>query len=212
MVDEQTMGGSKKGVDSKSLFPDSVFPDSADGGRKQQQEHRGVIGDATANGNDNKMNYGSTLSSYSSCFKPLMDEGGDEEKGETSFLIDAPKSTIDIPSDFPACVVNGGANNKEGGNQSNQHRRLYSDISNISSGNDNSISDGNDDSSSAESGSGSEYYDEDEIEQPHRTLGLIFFDFLRLMALSASGRCVNTQIVPVFLAWGKMDLLDMSLR
>ena len=184
----------------------------ADGGRKQQ-EHRGVIGDTTANGNDNKMNYGSTLSSYSSCFKPLVDEGGDEEKGETSFLIDAPKSTIDIPSDFPACVVNGGANNKEGGNQSNRHRRLYSDISNISSGNDNSISDENDDdSSSAESGSGSEYYDEDEIEQPHRTLGLIFFDFLRLMALSASGRCVNTQIVPVFLAWGKMDLLDMSLR
>ena len=63
-----------------------------------------------------------------------------------------------------------------------------------------------------------DYYDE--IEQPHRTLGLILFDFIKFIAISANVRCINTQLVPIFLScWGakckhksQMDLLDVVLR
>ncbi len=69
-----------------------------------------------------------------------------------------------------------------------------------------------DDSSSCDSDDSSQYYDE--IEQPHRTLGLLFFDFIRFIAISANLRCVNTQLMPIFMCYGKceMDLLSVVLR
>ena len=100
-----------------------------------------------------------------------------------------------------------------------------SDISNhsFSSVDDNSNSDGRsseEDDDEDEYDSDDEYYDE--IEQPHRTLGLILFDFIRFIAISANVRCINTQLVPIFLScWGdgakckhksQMDLLDVVLR
>ncbi len=40
------------------------------------------------------------------------------------------------------------------------------------------------------------------IEQPHRTMGLVFFDFIRCIAISANVRCINTQLMPVFMSMG----------
>jgi len=40
------------------------------------------------------------------------------------------------------------------------------------------------------------------IEQPHRTMGLIFFDFIRCIAMSANVRCLNTQLMPIFMSLG----------
>ncbi|KAL3810335.1 hypothetical protein ACHAXA_002529 [Cyclostephanos tholiformis] len=54
--------------------------------------------------------------------------------------------------------------------------------------------------------------DDCEIEQPHRTLGIIFFDFVRCVAVSANCRCVSTQLMPLFLAWNKQDALSVALR
>lgn len=67
-------------------------------------------------------------------------------------------------------------------------------------------------SSSDEEDGSSGYSDEDDLEPPHRTCGLIFFDFLRFVAVSADMRLINTQIFPVFLDWKKMDILHISLR
>ena len=84
------------------------------------------------------------------------------------------------------------------------HSFSSSNNSDNNSNNDDSYYDSDDDSSSE--------YEEDEIEQPHRTLGLIFFDFIRFVAISANVRCINTQMMPVFLSWGKMDVLNVVLR
>lgn len=70
-------------------------------------------------------------------------------------------------------------------------------------------------SSSSGSGSGSGSYDseyDEEIEPPHRTLGLICFDVLRFVSIGANFRSISTQIFPVFLAWGQMELLQVALR
>lgn len=209
------MGGKKNGESkSKSLFPDVWWKDSSPmkfGKKKNRNSSNDTnntshgSGGDHGNGNDTP-NYGSTHSSH----EPLTDNGDDEEE-EPSFLIDI------VPSDFPGeCIVdiNNHANNIKGGGSGgdgnecigNHQVDVASDISNHSSSDD-----GDDDDSSCD-GSSSEYYDEDEIEQPHRTLGLIFFDFIRFVAISANVRCVNTQMVPVFLAWGKMEILHVALR
>ena len=89
-----------------------------------------------------------------------------------------------------------------------------SDISGTSTSGDDD-DDSSDSGSGDSSGSGSDD-DEREIEQPHRTLGLIFFDFVRCVAVSANMRCVSTQLMPLFLAWGmgqgKVDALSAALR
>jgi hypothetical protein len=65
------------------------------------------------------------------------------------------------------------------------------------------------DISSASCINGNEHDDDDDdddsieiIEQPHRTMGLIFFDFIRCIAISANVRCLNTQLMPIFMALG----------
>ena len=40
------------------------------------------------------------------------------------------------------------------------------------------------------------------IEQPHRSMGLIFFDFIRCIAVSANVRCLNTQLMPIIMSLG----------
>jgi len=108
-----------------------------------------------------------------------------------------------LPLDFSECVVDTSIDTASdfGGNRLD----APSDISNQSS----IVSDSSsDDHSSSES---SEYY-ENEIEQPHRTMGLIFFDFIRFVAIFANVRHVNTQIVPVFLASSQMEVLHVALR
>ena len=94
-----------------------------------------------------------------------------------------------------------------GGNSGNHYdefggvKDVPSDISN------NSITSDEEDGSSVYSDE-----DDDDIEPPHRTCGLIFFDFLRFVAVSADMRLINTEIFPVFLDWKKMDILHISLR
>lgn len=78
-----------------------------------------------------------------------------------------------------------------------------SDISN-----DSSDSESDDDYSSCASDDESEH----SLERPHRTVGLIFFDTLRLVALSANVRFFNTEMVPVLMAWKTMDILNKCLR
>jgi hypothetical protein len=86
------------------------------------------------------------------------------------------------------------------------HGGALSDISN-----DSSDSESDDNYSSYESES-SDDMDDHDLEQPHRTLGLIFFDFVRFVAFSANVRFFNTQMMPVLLAWKSMDILNKCLR
>lgn len=79
------------------------------------------------------------------------------------------------------------------------------------------LSDISNDSSSSESDNDYSSYDSDDdddhsLEQPHRTLGLIFFDFIRFIALSANIRFFNTELMPVLLNWKNMDILNKCLR
>ena len=80
------------------------------------------------------------------------------------------------------------------------------------------LSDISNDSSSSESDNDYSSYDSDDddddhsLEQPHRTLGLIFFDFIRFIALSANIRFFNTELMPVLMSWKSMDILNKCLR
>jgi hypothetical protein len=78
------------------------------------------------------------------------------------------------------------------------------------------LSDISNDSSSSESDNDYSSYDSDDddhsLEQPHRTLGLIFFDFIRFIALSANIRFFNTELMPVLMNWKNMDILNKCLR
>ena len=81
-----------------------------------------------------------------------------------------------------------------------------------------SLGDGNNDNVQSDISSSSTINDDDDdddddennddddsieiIEQPHRTLGLIFFDFIRCIAMSANVRCLNTQLMPIFMSLG----------
>ena len=183
----------------KALFPDVWWKDShiKFGGRTSTRAGTTEKND-NDNGNDSHANgssarnYGSTHETIS--YEPLVDE----ETQEPSFV---------IPSDFPQCVVDdNGA--REPVLFGNNPVDVQSDISNRSSS-----SSSNDDESGCDRDSDYDSSDEEiELEQPHRTLGLIFFDFLRFVAISANLRMINTQMVPVFLAWGKMEILHVALR
>lgn len=78
------------------------------------------------------------------------------------------------------------------------------------------LSDISNDSSDSESdGDYSSYASDDSdhsLERPHRTIGLIFFDSVRLIAFSANIRFFNTQMMPVLMAWKTMDILNKCLR
>ena len=163
-------------------------------------------------GND-AINYGSI---HSSTNNNNEDEGG--EITPTTSLIDKI-----VPSDLLEYVVGISCNNNENANNNKKQQQndcceedefgVPSDISNHSfSSSNNSDNSNNDDSYYDSDDDDSSEYEEDEIEQPHRTLGLIFFDFIRFVAISANVRCINTQMMPVFLSWGKMDVLNVVLR
>lgn len=194
------------GKNKKQLFPDVWWksPNKEDNSGGVPREG----GDENINTNGNDRNYGAISSTSYEPVASTADNGRDEEGPS---LLD----TI-VPVNFPDCII--AANN--GGNNKTQHQQqqsfgsihvseVPSDISNRS---DSSVNDNSGEGSSScyDSSSDDEY--EDEIEQPHRTLGLIFFDFIRFIAISANVRCVNTQMMPVFLAWGKMDMLSVALR
>ena len=78
------------------------------------------------------------------------------------------------------------------------------------------LSDISNDSSASESDDDFSSYASDDsvhsLERPHRTVGLIFFDTLRLIAITADVRYVNTEMVPVLLAWKTMDSMNKLLR
>lgn len=78
------------------------------------------------------------------------------------------------------------------------------------------LSDISNDSSDSESDDDYSSYASDDsdhsLERPHRTLGLLFFDSVRLAAVSANIRFFNTQMMPVLLAWNTMDILNKCLR
>ena len=166
-------------------------------------------------GND-AINYGSI---HSTTNNNTEEEGG--EITPTTSLIDKI-----VPSDLLEYVVGISCNNNNTNANNNKKQQhdcceedefgVPSDISNHSySSSNNSDNSNNDDSyydSDDDDDDGSSEYEEDEIEQPHRTLGLIFFDFIRFVAISANVRCINTQMMPVFLSWGKMDVLNVVLR
>lgn len=219
--------GRKKSNKSKPLFPENIEWWNSPG--KDTSTGRSDTNNNGSNDNqgdnddnvNNKYDYGSILPHSAYNFQPLVDDDNgnnnnaaaiddndDVEEGEPSFLIDKV-----IPVDF---TDNNAIQHYDEFGQldvqsdiSNSNRDSNANSSSVINSSSNS-SDDDDGSSDDDNSSSSEY--EDEIEQPHRTLGLIFFDFLRFVALSADVRCVNTQMVPVFLAWGKMDLLDVALR
>jgi hypothetical protein len=95
-----------------------------------------------------------------------------------------------------------------GGDTNNEILQPQGALSDIS--NDSSDSESDDDYSSYAS---DESDDSDHsLERPHRTLGLLFFDSVRLAAVSANIRFFNTQMMPVLLAWNTMDILNKCLR
>ena len=141
-----------------------------------------------------------------------------------------PSSLIDVIVDSCHNLIQH-SNSNNSNSKDDYYGSVPSDISNhsFSSVDDNGNNSDEDDSSNSEDDdddedeydSDDEYYDE--IEQPHRTLGLILFDFIKFIAISANVRCINTQLVPIFLScWGdggakckhksQMDLLDVVLR
>jgi len=157
-----------------------------------------------SNDNNDNINYGSMPSNSS--YEPIVN---DDDEGEPIFLIDK------MVPDFPECLIDSNKQHLHNNNNrdeligSSHQLDVPSDISNQSS-----VSGSNDSSHDGSSydSDGSEY--EDDIEQPHRTLGLLFFDFLRFVTIGVNVRCVNTQMVPLFLAWGRMEmeLLHIALR
>jgi hypothetical protein len=89
---------------------------------------------------------------------------------------------------------------------SNDDSDKLSDISSTSSCDDDDDEDNDRDSAYSESTNDDNDNDNNEendnnddiIAQPPRTLGLIFFDFIRCIAVSANIRCINTQLMPLF--------------
>lgn len=125
----------------------------------------------------------------------------DDQEEESSLVIDK-----NLPLKFPECVVDTSLTSHHDYSEFGDHQLdVPSDISNQSSSN---IASSSDDDCSYESSE----YDEDEIEKPHQTLGLILFDFVRFVAIGANVRCINTQMVPIFLTWGHMEVLHVALR
>ena len=165
--------------------------------------------------NYGSLQYKSNTSSYNNISDVDIEEGGNDnsevQEGRHSRTPSLIEQLIEQPSELLESLVDS-CNNQILTLQRNINGEEddTSDISNQSSrSNDNSD---DDDSSCDDSDNSSQYYDE--IEQPHRTLGLLFFDFIRFVAISANLRCVNTQLMPIFMCYGKceMDLLSVVLR
>ena len=116
---------------------------------------------------------------------------------------------------------------KANNNKNDDSDDKLSDISSTSSCEDDDRDDGDEHGSSySESNNDNDDDDDDIIAQPPRTLGLIFFDFIRCLAVSANIRCINTQLMPLFIMTATssrssnikphhnmdMDILSISLR
>ena len=225
-----------------TLFPDVWWKSPEKGAEKNTQQNVDEVGglhEVIANIENN--NYGSLHSSKSNnnhnnqqLQLPLQTTNGNDGNNIGNNIEEvvrvSPQHEKNKPSSLIDVLVDSCHNLIQHSNNSNSKDDYYgsvpSDISNhsFSSVDDNSNSDGRssdeEDDDEDEYDSDDEYYDE--IEQPHRTLGLILFDFIRFIAISANVRCINTQLVPIFLScWGdgakckhksQMDLLDVVLR
>ena len=163
--------------------------------------------------NYGSLQYKSNTSSYNNISEVDIEEQGNDnsevEEGQHSRTPSLIEQLIEQPTELLESLVDS-CNNQILTLQRNINGEEddTSDISNQSSSSHNN----SDDDSSCDSDNSSQYYDE--IEQPHRTIGLLFFDFIRFVAISANLRCVNTQLMPIFMCYGKceMDLLSVVLR
>ena len=207
----------KKKEETEALFPDVWWQSP----NKKEDTTSAAADTPKCNNlqtiNNNTTNYGSLqYKSNTSSYNNISDVDIEEQGNDNSEVQDGRHSRtpslieqlIEQPSELLESLVDS-CNNQILTLQRNINGEEddTSDISNQSSrSNDNS------DCSSCDSDDSSQYYDE--IEQPHRTLGLLFFDFIRFVAISANLRCVNTQLMPIFMCYGKceMDLLSVVLR
>ena len=201
------------------LFPD-VWWKSPPKNKESSSSTNGGAASNLRTRHDGNGVYGNDTINYGSIHSTTK---GEEEGGE---ITPTTTSLIDkiVPSDLLEYVVGISCNNTNANNNNKKQHHddceedefgVPSDISNHSfSSSNNSGNNSNDDDSyyDSDDDDSSSEYEEDEIEQPHRTLGLIFFDFIRFVAISANVRCINTQMMPVFLSWGKMDVLNVVLR
>ena len=242
MADKSKKTKKKKNDINIGLFPDVWWKSPEKGAEKNTQQNVEEVGglhEVIANIANN--NYGSLHSDSNNNHNnqqllPLQTTNDNARSNIGNNIIEevvvraSPQHEKNKPISLIDVIVDSCHNLIQHSNNSNSKDDYYgsvpSDISNhsFSSVDDNSNSDGRssdeEDDDEDEYDSDDEYYDE--IEQPHRTLGLILFDFIRFIAISANVRCINTQLVPIFLScWGdgakckhksQMDLLDVVLR
>ena len=101
-------------------------------------------------------------------------------------------------------------------NDNNLTNDIFEHNTNMQPRETSALSDISNDSSDSESDDDYSSYASDEsdhsLERPHRTIGLIFFDTVRLIALSANVRFFNTEMMPILMAWKTMDILNKCLR
>ena len=119
----------------------------------------------------------------------------DHVNGTTTTVTGAIRASLCKAANFKSSFLKGTKSNTN----SNDDSDKLSDISSTSSCDDGDDED--DDRGSAYSEStndDNDNNDDDIIAQPPRTLGLIFFDFIRCIAVSANIRCINTQLMPLF--------------
>ena len=212
-------GGKEKKKEAEALFPDVWWqsPDKKEGITSAAADTPKCNNLQTIDNNNTNygsLQYKSNTSSYNNITDVNIEEqrsNNELQEGRHSRTPSLIEQLIEQPSELLESLVDS-CNSQILTLQRNINGEEddTSDISNQSSNSNNS---GSDDDNSCDSDDSSQYYDE--IEQPHRTLGLIFFDFIRFVAISANLRCVNTQLMPVFMCYGKkceIDLLSVVLR
>ena len=151
-------------------------------------------------GNIDVMNYGAIPSSYESLYDDeddvLINGCGDEYDGDQS------NGEFGKRSCNKSAIGNG--TNGILKDQSSNGIEFGKKINlNYNAGNNNGSDDDDDNGSSGS---------DEELEPPHKTCGLIFFDFVRFIAIMANFRNIGTQMVPVFLAVKTMKILHVALR
>ena len=212
--------GKEKKKETETLFPDVWWQSP----NKKEDTTSAAADTPKCNNlqtidNNNNTNYGSlqyksNTSSYNNISDADIEEQGNDnseiEDGRHSRTPSLIEQLIEQPSELLESLVDS-CNNQILTLQRNINGD-EDDTSDISNQSSTSHNNSDDDDSSCGSDNSSQYYDE--IEQPHRTLGLLFFDFIRFVAISANLRCVNTQLMPIFMCYGKceMDLLSVVLR
>lgn len=180
--------------------------------------------DSNGGDNDNATNlnitnnYGSIPSSSS--YEPLINNRNIENKNDELF----PTSLIEKCMDGICTTITTAPTTDGGYIDGDGFIRTYSNKSSITndsgrssvSGNgyssdSSSVNNEGDDDSDDSSYSGEhDWKDDEELEAPHKTLGLLFFDTFRFIATMANFRLIMTEMVPLFLT--RMPLLHVTLR